>query len=50
MGLELSEVVYSAFAVGGGDNVGWVETEIGGDFAPGSLYGGDGVCKGTVLY
>jgi hypothetical protein len=36
--------------VGGSDDIGWVEAEVDGDFAPSGLDGSDGVGQSTVLY
>jgi len=49
MRLELGEVVDSAFAVGGGNDIGRVLADVLCDFAPGSLDSLDRVCKSTVL-
>ena len=46
----MSEVVDCSFAVGGGDDIVWVEAKVDGYFPPGCLYGGDGVSQSTVLY
>ena len=47
--LEHGEVVDCTFAVGGGDDIVWVEAKVDGYFPPGCLYGGDGVGQGAVL-
>jgi len=48
MRLELSEVVHSTLAVGGGDNICWVLANVLCDFSPSSLDGLDGVGEGAV--